>query len=65
MNQKQDSFELTIWQPAGTILLILGSLTMLTPLFTTLSQSALIIDSVAGGVLAAAGIAALLRGFKR
>lgn len=59
--KSDDTFELTIWQPAGAILLVLGCLTILTPLFTTLSSTALAIDLVAGGVLALAGIVALLR----
>ena len=64
MTEKHDRFELTLWQPAGVILLILGGLTLLTPLFTPLSQMAFIIDMVAGSVLALAGIAALLCGRK-
>jgi hypothetical protein len=47
--------QLDIWRPAGIVLAGIGLLTISTPLFTSLTANALLIDLIAGGALLLAG----------
>ncbi len=64
MSESQDEYRLNIWLPAGIGLFGIGILTLLTPLFTTLSPSELLVDFISGGVLALAGLTGLVKGWK-
>jgi hypothetical protein len=55
---------INLWTPTGTGLLVMGVLTLATPLFTTLTDSQWLIDAVAGGGLGLAGVVCLVRGFR-
>ena len=61
-NHSQDKFILSVWFPAGIVLLVLGILTLATPLFTQLEINRLLLDIVAGWILSLAGIWGIVKG---
>ena len=63
-NNSQEKFTLSIWLPAGIVLLVLGILTLLTPFFTHLETQSFVLDMIAGSILALAGLLGILRGRK-
>lgn len=56
---------LVIWRPAGIVLAGIGLLTISTPLFTSLTASALLIDLISGGTLLLAGALGIFMGRKQ
>jgi hypothetical protein len=53
---------LGIWRPAGIVLAGIGLLTISTPLFASLTATALLIDLIAGGALLLAGALGIFMG---
>lgn len=64
MPSPKEKFILSIWFPAGIVLLVLGILTLLTPFFAELQTQSFVLDMIAGSILSLAGAVGLQRGRK-
>lgn len=62
---QQEKFVLSIWLPAGIVLIVLGLLTLATPLLAYLDNRSLFIDMVSGSILFVAGVVSIARSRKR
>lgn len=65
MSMASENNSLVLWLPAGIVLLVLGLLTLATPVFAALSRQALLLDSAAGLALVIAGLLAVRKGRRR
>lgn len=52
--------EINYWLPTGIGLLVIGLLTLATPLFGTLSNQELLIDMIAGSFMTLTGLAGVI-----